>query len=265
MVAASIHAERRAPVRPFCRKGRDLQVVKATPHQVPLGKRDLPSNPALPAKAQRVKFGSMVTPSDPPETDDATLVARLKQDDEAAYEEVVRRFGPRMLVVARRFLGQEQDAQDALQDAFLSAFKSINNFQSNAQLATWLHRIVVNASLMKLRTRRRKPEVSIEGLMPKYHDNGDRVGGDGWKVTYDTAIAAQETQEQVLHAIDQLPELYREILLMRDIEELSTEDTAQQLGITEGAVKTRLHRARLALRELLDTFMRAEPARGASS
>lgn len=198
------------------------------------------------------------SPFDLPETDESALVARLKSDDESAYEEIVRRFGPRMLSVAKRLLTQDQDAQDALQDAFLSAFKSIDKFQGDARLATWLHRIVVNAALMKLRTKRRKPETTIDDLLPKYNEDGHRRSAGDWRVTHDTAVQTSEIREQVLHAIDMLPELYREILLLRDIEELSTEETAQQLEITEGAVKTRLHRARLALRELLDPYMRGE-------
>ncbi len=107
------------------------------------------------------------TPYELPETDDAALVARLQSDDATAYEEVVRRFGPRMLSVARRLLTQEQDSQDAVQDAFLSAFRSIHNFHGDARLATWLHRIVVNAALMKLRSKRRRPETTIDDLLPK--------------------------------------------------------------------------------------------------
>lgn len=205
----------------------------------------------------------MVSPAAPnpielSETEERALVARLKSDDDAAYEEVVRRFGPRMLSVARRLLTQEQDAQDAVQDAFLSAFKSIGNFQGDAKLGTWLHRIVVNAGLMKLRTKRRRPEAAIDDLLPKYHDDGHRRGNGDWRVTHDTAVQTSEIREQVLAAIDKLPDLYRDILMLRDIEELSTEEAAKQLEITEGAVKTRLHRARLALRESLDPFMRGE-------
>jgi RNA polymerase sigma-70 factor (ECF subfamily) len=205
----------------------------------------------------------MVSPATPnpielSEAEERALVARLKQDDDAAFEEVVRRFGPRMLSVARRMLTQEQDAQDAVQDAFLSAFKAIDNFQGDAKLGTWLHRIVVNAGLMKLRSKRRRPEAAIDDLLPKYHDDGHRRGNGDWRVTHDTAVQTSEIREQVLAAIDKLPDLYRDILMLRDIEELSTEEAAKQLEITEGAVKTRLHRARLALRESLDPFMRGE-------
>jgi RNA polymerase sigma-70 factor (ECF subfamily) len=211
-----------------------------------------------PATPNPANSDSAISGTVAPETDESALVARLKADDESAYEEMVRQFGPRMLSVARRMLPQEQDAQDAVQDAFLSAFKSIDHFQGDAKLATWLHRIVVNASLMKLRSKRRKPESSIDDLLPKYHEDGHRRGNGDWRVTHDTAVQTSEIREQVLKAIDQLPDLYREILLLRDIEELSTDETAQQLEITEGAVKTRLHRARLALRESLDPYMRGE-------
>jgi RNA polymerase sigma-70 factor (ECF subfamily) len=157
-----------------------------------------------------------------------------------------------MLAVARRFLQQEQDAQDAVQDAFLSAFKAIDSFEGSSKLSTWLHRIVVNAALMKLRSRQRHPERPIEDLLPKFDSDGHRHAGDGWATTIDTTARDRETREFVRQKINELPESYRTVLLLRDIEELSTDDTAQQLGITPGAVKTRLHRARLALRELID-------------
>ncbi len=90
------------------------------------------------------------------------LLERLRSGDDAAFEQLVREHGGRMLAVARRFLRQEEDARDAVQDAFLSAYRALEDFEGNARLSTWLHRIVVNAALMKLRTRRRKPERSIE-------------------------------------------------------------------------------------------------------
>jgi RNA polymerase sigma-70 factor (ECF subfamily) len=111
------------------------------------------------------------TPPGPPEAEGA-LLARLKAGDDAAYDELVRAYGGRLLAVARRFLRSEDDARDAVQDAFLSAFRSIERFEGNARISTWLHRIVVNASLMKLRTRRRKPEQSIEELLPGFVEDG---------------------------------------------------------------------------------------------
>ena len=184
------------------------------------------------------------------------LLAALKAGDDAAYETLVRTYAPRMLMVARRFMRQEQDAQDAVQDAFISAFKAIEKFEGNSKLSTWLHRITVNACLMKLRSQKRKPERPIEDLLPKYHDDGHPQSvPQGWAVTTDTAVQDRETQRFVREKIDELPESYRTVLLLRDIEEHSTEETAQLMGISNGAVKTRLHRARQALRELLDARM----------
>lgn len=164
-----------------------------------------------------------------------------------------------MLLVARRFLSQEQDAQDVVQDAFLSAFKAIENFEGNSKLSTWLHRIVVNASLMKLRTQRRKPERPVEDLLPRFSADGHRDAPEpAWAVTYDTAVQDRETRDVVRRSIAELPETYRTVLLLRDIEQLSTEETAARLDMTVPAVKTRLHRARQALKTLLDPHMQQD-------
>ena len=176
------------------------------------------------------------------------LVRRLKAGDEDAYATLVRTMGARMLGVARRFLQDEELARDAVQDAFLSAFRSIQSFDGQSQLSTWLHRIVVNASLMKLRTRRRKPEQSIEPLLPAFDEVGHHASPVvPWTESAEHALVRAETRARVRRAIDELPETYRTVLLLRDIEELSTREAAEALGIGENALKLRLHRARQAL------------------
>lgn len=188
---------------------------------------------------------SVVAPLVPADVD---LVRRLKAGDEEAYAIVVRTMGGRMLSVARRFLQDEELAQDAVQDAFLSAFRSMHTFDGGAQLATWLHRIVVNASLMKLRTRRRKPEVSIEPMLPTFGEDGQHaIPPVAWTVSAEDALLRSETRDRVRAAIAELPESYRTALLLRDIEERSTREAADLLGITENALKLRLHRARQVL------------------
>lgn len=184
--------------------------------------------------------------------DEKALLGRLRKRQDNAYEELVRVYGGRMLAVARRFLRVEEDAQDAVQDAFLSAFRSMDAFEGNSRLSTWLHRIVVNASLMKLRTRRRKPEQSIEELLPDYLDDGHlSVPASPWRETEPDGVEHRELSDLLVRSIDQLPESYRNVLLLRDIEEFGTEETAEVMGISPGAVRTRLHRARQALRGLL--------------
>ena len=150
-------------------------------------------------------------------------------------------------------LRNDDDAGDAVQDAFLSAFRAIESFEGGSRISTWLHRIVVNAALMKLRTRRRKPEQSIDDLLPRFLEDGhlERPAG-AWRDLPEDLVGQSELRDLVLASIDQLPEGYRNVLLLRDIEELDTEETAAAMGISTNAVKTRLHRARLALREILE-------------
>jgi RNA polymerase sigma-70 factor (ECF subfamily) len=192
---------------------------------------------------------------------DAELLARLRAGDDAAFEEVVRQNAARLLIVARRYLRSEEDAQDAVQDAFLSAFRSIGQFEGGSRLSTWLHRITVNAALMKLRTRRRKPEEPIDDLLPGFLGDGHMTQAPvEWRPLSDELLARSETRTLVLRCIDGLPESYRHVLLLRDIEELDTEETAEVLGVSTNTVKTRLHRARQALRKLLDPHLRRSPA-----
>lgn len=193
------------------------------------------------------------------DSQEAELLAGLRTGNPQAYEQLVRTYSGRLLAVARRLLTSEDDARDALQDAFLSAFRAIGNFQEGARVSTWLHRIVINAALMKLRTRRRKPEESIDDLLPTFLEDGHRENpGPAWKETSESMLQRQETRSLVRSCINQLPESYRTVLLLRDIEELDTEEAATLLDITPNAVKIRLHRARQALRTLLDPHLREE-------
>jgi len=189
-------------------------------------------------------------PTPVPET---SLLERLRRQEPEAYETFVRENIGRMLTVARRFLKNDEDAQDAVQEAFLSAFKSIDRFEGDSKLSTWLHRIVVNAALMKLRTKKRKPEESIEDLLPNFLENGHlNAPNTPWKSLPVDVMIREENRRHVREAIDQLPESYRNVLLMRDIEGLNTTETAELLGISENATKVRLHRARQALTTLLE-------------
>jgi RNA polymerase sigma-70 factor (ECF subfamily) len=189
--------------------------------------------------------------------DDKALLDRLKAGDDGAYEELVRAHGGRMLAVARRFLRSEEDARDAVQDAFLSAFRGVERFEGNARLSTWLHRIVVNAALMKLRTRRRKPEQPIDELLPAYVEDGHMAApASPWRSDELDPVERRQLGAVLIDAIESLPDSYRNVLLLRDIEDLDTDETAKAMGISPGAVKTRLHRARQALRGLLEPHLR---------
>jgi RNA polymerase sigma-70 factor, ECF subfamily len=193
--------------------------------------------------------------------DDATLVARLRAGDDGAYEILVRTYSSRLIAVARRILTSEEDARDAVQDAFISVFRSLDRFQGESRLSTWLHRIAVNAALMRLRSRRRRPEDPIEPLLPAFESDGHHQEQfQSWDESAEALLVRGETRAVVRRCIDRLPESYRTVLLLRDIEQLENEEAAAMLGVSVNAVKIRLHRARQALRTLLDPHFRGELA-----
>jgi RNA polymerase sigma-70 factor (ECF subfamily) len=190
---------------------------------------------------------------------DINLLRRLQAGEEQAYELLVRQCSGRMVAAARRFLGRGDESADAVQEAFCSAFQAINRFEGTSALSTWLHRIVVNVCLMKLRTRSRRPTVSIEDLLPAFDETGHRLEPVApWSDEPCNRLERAEMHNQVRACIDRLPDDYRVVLLLRDIEELDTEQTAEVLGISVSAVKTRLHRARQALRSLLEPLFTSQ-------
>jgi RNA polymerase sigma-70 factor, ECF subfamily len=194
--------------------------------------------------------------------DDVAWIRLLQAGDEQAFDSLVRTYGGRMLMVARRYMGNDEDARDVVQTAYLSAFRALSQFDGTAQLSTWLHRIVVNAALMKLRSRRRRPEEPIDDLLPVFHEDGHHVEQFAdWCAPADQLIERKETRATVRACIERLPDNYRAVLMLRDIEELSTREAADMLSMTPTAVKVRLHRARQAL----STLLRAHYARRAVS
>ena len=184
--------------------------------------------------------------------DERALLAALQAGHQWAFETMVRVFGGRLLAVARRFTRNDEDARDVVQSAYLSAFRGLNEFEGTCLLSTWLHRIVVNTALMKLRSRRRKPEESIDALLPAFQEDGHHVEQfSDWSAPADQLLERKRTRATVRACIDQLPENYRAVLMLRDIEERSTQEVAELLTRTPTAVKVRLHRARQALSTLL--------------
>jgi len=204
--------------------------------------------------------GVWVGPPGPPSSavgDEEELLAALRAGDERAFERLVRDFGGRMLAVARRILRQEEEARDAVQEAYLLAFRALPRFAGESRLTTWLHRIVVNAALMRIRRRKSRPEEPLEPLLPTFQQDGHAaVRYVAWDGGAEELLARRETRERVRAEIDRLPESYRLVLLLRDIDELDTAEVAGLLGVTPNAVKIRLHRARQALRARLDPHFR---------
>jgi len=196
----------------------------------------------------------------PTAVDEAALVAGLKARRPEAFETLVRTYTPRLLAVAMRMLGSPEDAQDVVQDAMLSAYRAIDRFEGNARVSTWLHRIVVNAALMKIRTRQRRPEQPLEPLLPTFADDGHHAEPvASWGESPERLLERDETRAIVRSAIGSLPHSYRVALMLRDIEGLSTHEAAVALGITDNALKLRLHRARQALTTVLQARLSVRP------
>lgn len=184
--------------------------------------------------------------------DEGPLVELLRAGDADAFEQLVRRYGPRLLGVARRIVRNEEDARDCVQEAFLSAHRAMGRFEQRSRLGTWLHRIVTNAALMKLRATRPQREEPLELALPRYDRDGFREGPRRSNaLTPEELLQRADSRGLVRAAMDRLPESYRTVLLLRDIEGYDTQETAKLLEASPGAVKVRLHRARTALKALL--------------
>lgn len=175
------------------------------------------------------------------------LTSALRAGDPAAFEEMVELYGPRLLAVARRLMRDEEEARDALQDALLRVLQSIDGFSNRSRLSTWLHRVVVNSCLMRLRARRRRPEVRMADIpLPCWQSAS---ADHSWDPT-ETILRSQQ-RRLLLESIQKLPESYRTVLVLRVLEERDTRETASLLSTSRNAVKIRLHRAHRAVAELV--------------
>jgi RNA polymerase sigma-70 factor (ECF subfamily) len=184
--------------------------------------------------------------------DEPQLIARLRAGEESAFEQLVRSTSGKLLASARRILRNEDDARDAVQSAFIRAFQSLSRFREEARISTWLHRILVNEALMRLRSRA-TAEGSIDELLPTFLQDGHQTRDTiDWSESAEAALVRAETAAVVRRLIDQLPETYRTVLLLRDIEEMTNAEIAEMLGVSKNVVKVRVHRARQALRALLE-------------
>jgi RNA polymerase sigma-70 factor, ECF subfamily len=185
------------------------------------------------------------------EIDDAALAARVLEGDSAAFELVMRRHNRRLYRVARAMLRDSAEAEDALQDAYLAAFQAMGNYRGEASLATWLSRVVVNQCLGRLRRQARRdnivPMVSMEGAEEQEHAAMPSESFDA----PEQAFARAELRAVLERKLDELPEAFRTVFMLRCVEELSVEETAQILNIPEATVRTRQFRARGMLRASL--------------
>jgi RNA polymerase sigma-70 factor (ECF subfamily) len=191
------------------------------------------------------------------------LLERLWAGEPAAYRQLVEQNSANVYNVALKLLGDEQEAEDVLQETFLSAFEAIDRFEGRSQLSTWLYRIAYNASLMRLRKRDRMTTFSLDqgtGIEEMTEVPGSRQLVD-WSAVPDDQLLTAEARQEMDQAIAELPETLRSAFVLRDVQGLSGAETAEILGITVQAVKNRLHRARLRLRDRLSGYF-SERAEG---
>lgn len=178
--------------------------------------------------------------------------------DRAAFEELVRQETPRLFRVILRIVRDEDEAQSVVQETFLQAYKGLATFRRESKLTTWLYGIGINLARAALRKQKRLQVVDdeeMERLQPAFHGGNYAQGYDPWNPEQ---MAEREDRKRLVNrAIESLPEQYRTVLVLRDMEGWSTEEAARALETSEGAVRVRLHRARQALRALLDPYFRS--------
>jgi RNA polymerase sigma-70 factor, ECF subfamily len=192
---------------------------------------------------------------------DLALVGRVKAGDVSAYEELVRMYDRRVFRIAQHITQNREDAEDVVQDAFLKAYQNLDRFKGDSKFYTWLVRIAVNEALMKLRKRRNSRVVSMDDDVETEEGSMPREFAD-WSPNPEQLYGQDETAEILRKTIQGLPPTFRTVFVLRDVEGLSTEETAQMLDLSVPAVKSRLLRARLQLRERLAKFFKKPAADG---
>jgi RNA polymerase sigma-70 factor (ECF subfamily) len=183
---------------------------------------------------------------------DAELVKGVLRKEESCFEELLERYGSKVLNLAMRITRNQEDSEEILQDVFITVFTKIGSFEHKAQFSSWLYRVTMNSSFMKIRARNRRRTVSLEDVEPNVRQNW--VGNRTEMFDIDSMSSRHELREAIQSAVAHLPEDYRAIFVLRDIDGLSNEAVSQVLKLSVPAVKSRLHRSRLLMREQLKSF-----------
>jgi len=190
-----------------------------------------------------------------PISDELALVRAAKAGDISAFEQLVRRYDRNVFRIAQHITQNREDAEDVVQDAFLKSYENLKNFQEQSKFYTWLVRIAVNEALMRLRRRRPERMVSLDEDVKTEEDSMPREVAD-WTPNPEQQYSQEELRDILTRTIQGLPSSFRTVFVLRDVEGLSTEETAEELGLSIPAVKSRLLRARLQLRERLNKYFK---------
>jgi RNA polymerase sigma-70 factor (ECF subfamily) len=184
------------------------------------------------------------------EIDAHILIQRLQAGHVDAFDHLFERYSPQVYRQAIRFLGNEAEAEEVMQEVFLTLYEKANTFRGDAAVSTWLYRLTANAALSRLRRSSRRQEIPLDAYLPQFRDDGhhrDRPVVD-WSHDIERAMVREESRQLLREAIDKLRPLDKAVVVLSDLEELPQQETADILGLTLAAVKARLHRARLFLR-----------------
>jgi RNA polymerase sigma-70 factor (ECF subfamily) len=184
---------------------------------------------------------------------DVGLVNKFKDGNIAAFEEIISRYEAKVMNLALRFTRNQEDAEEVMQDVFTTVYRKIEGFRGQSAFSSWLYRIVVNAAFMKLRKKKQSQTISMEDLAPAVKQYC--IERDNLATAHSHGIAVtRELQEVLQRAIDKLPDQYRAVFVLRDVDGLSNQETGEILDLSIPAVKSRLHRSRLMLRKKLQRY-----------
>jgi RNA polymerase sigma-70 factor, ECF subfamily len=184
---------------------------------------------------------------------DVTLVEQFKNGSELAFEELIARYETKVYNLAVRFTRNPEDAEEVLQDVFTTIYRKIDGFQGKSAFSSWMYRIIVNAAFMKLRKRKQNQTVSLDNLSQPLRPTSS-ANETHYAVTSDAIVQGKEIREVLQAAINKLPEQYRAVFILRDVDGLSNQEVSEILDLTIPAVKSRLHRSRLMLRKKLHKY-----------
>jgi RNA polymerase sigma-70 factor (ECF subfamily) len=193
---------------------------------------------------------------------DEALAARAAAGDEPAFERLVSRYQARVYRLACRLTADEGDANDVLQETFLGVYRGLPAFRADSRFSTWLYRIATNAALMQRRSRVRRPTQSLEAFLPRFDADGIHTADPAELLApsrADELLDRKRLAEKARAGLDRLPDIYRDAFVLRDLEEMSTQEVAELLGIDAAAVRQRVHRARLMLRGYLGHLVGVKP------
>lgn len=180
---------------------------------------------------------------------DGELIEALKSGDTPSFEELLRRYSTKVMSLALRLTRNKDDAEEVLQDVFITVHRKLDAFEGKSQFSSWLYRITVNSALMKLRKRKQEKATYLEDVLPHYQDSslvktGEDEQGDKMAIRGELIAALTD-------AIEKLPEEYRPVFVLRDVDGLTSKEVGKMLDLTIPAVKSRLHRSRLMIRRRL--------------